>query len=299
MSDTNEDDYRFELTPPKILLMGGAGTGKTRAFGTLADWIEENTDGGRLFMLFTENGLETLIKYYSDAGKPIPKCLHWHVVKTKPAGIKTLIKAAETVGKNGYDQLSKMIDPDRHKNNVFLKIVSALGDYVDHRTGEHFGAVDEDWTEKDFLGIDSLTELSQMAMKMQIGTKPTAAPPDYMVAQVNIMNFLRMLTNGIRCGLMMTAHPVREKDEMTGGVRLMPRTIGSAIASELAPLFSEIIYTSREGEKWYWDTANSSADLKTRYLPISSKLVPDVAQILNPWAKAAAAAQAGNYGEVR
>jgi hypothetical protein len=297
MTDTTTPNGSFELTPPKVLLMGGAGSGKTHSFGTLVDWARLHEH--RVFALFTENGLETLLKYYSDKGTEIPHNLHWHVVKTKPAGLKSLVKAANDVGKNGYEQLSKMIDPDRHKNNVYLQIVGTLGNYVDQRTGKEFGSMDEDWTERDWLALDSLTELSTMAMKMQIGTKPTAALPDYMVAQVNLMNLLRLMTNGTRCGVAMTAHPVREKDEVTGSVRLMPRTIGSAIASELSPLFSEVISTIREGDKWYWDTANSSADLKTRYLPISTKIRPDFAQICDPWLKAATAAKSGHLEDVK
>lgn len=288
------EELSFELTPPKILLMGGAGSGKTYCCGTLVEWVEANLPNGRVFALFTENGLETLIKYFSDRGKPIPKCLHWHVIKTKSAGLTSLLKAAKDVGKNTYEGLSKMIDPNRSKNNVFSEIIATLGSFEDQRTRQNFGAADVDWTENDFLFLDSLTELSSMAMKMQIGTKPTAAPPDYMVAQVNLMNLLRLLVNGTRCGLLMTSHPVREKDELSGSVKLMPRTVGSAIASELAPLFSELILTHREGDKWYWDTQNSSADLKTRYLPISAKLPPDIGQILNPWLKARELAKAGN-----
>lgn len=299
MSETSHPESGFELTPPKILLMGGAGTGKTTAIGTLVDWVSENIPDGRVFALFTENGLETLIKYFTDRNKPIPACLHWHVVKTSTAGLLSLQAAAELVGKSTYESLAKSVDSRRARNNVFARIITILGDFQDQRTGKNFGAADVDWTEKDFLAVDGLTELSHCAMKMQIGTKPTANLPDYMIAQVNLMNLLRLLVNGTRCGLLMTAHPVREKDELTGAVKLMPRTIGSAIASELAPLFSEVILTVRDGDKWFWDTQNSSADLKTRYLPISSKLSPDVTQILNGWSKAAAAARTGNLEEVQ
>ena len=43
---------------PKILLEGPAGTGKTYALGTLADWAQAHSYPMRV--LVTENGLESL-----------------------------------------------------------------------------------------------------------------------------------------------------------------------------------------------------------------------------------------------
>lgn len=234
------------LMGPKILLEGPAGTGKTHAIGTLVDWAEAH--GIQVFGLFTENGLETLLGYWLDRGIPVPACLHYHQCMTKPISLKALTTAADNVGKLTYEGVTKMIDVERSKNNAFHKILSACSNFTDDRTGEQFGAVDEFGVDKIFF-LDSLSELSNAAMKMVIGNKPTAAPPDYGVAQNNLMNFLRLCTQGMACTFVITAHISREKDEITGGTKLMTKAIGAAISSDIPQLFSDVIYCERNGDR--------------------------------------------------
>ena len=63
----------------------------------------------------------------------------------------------------------------------------------------------------------------------------------------------------------------------------MVKSIGKALANDLPQLFSDVIYTVRDGTSWYWDTAVGNADTKTRSLPIMSKIKPDFAQIMSKW----------------
>jgi len=269
------------LPGPKVLLEGPAGTGKTYAIGTLVDWASNNNK--EVFVLFTENGLETLLGYWTDAGKAIPANLHWHVVNTRPLGISSLMKAADNVGKLSYESITKMSDPNRGgENNAFYKILSACSDFPDDRTGKKYGAIDSWGTDKIFI-IDSLSELSNAAMKMVIGNKPTAAPPDYGVAQNNLMNFLRLVTQGITPTVVITAHVTRETDEITGGVKLMTKSVGKALANEIPQLFSDVIYTVREGTNFYFDTAAANVDVKTRNLPIAAKQQPNLGRIMEKW----------------
>jgi hypothetical protein len=65
----------------------------------------------------------------------------------------------------------------------------------------------------------------------------------------------------------------------------MTKAIGRALADEIPQLFSEVIYTVKEGAAWYWDTAIVGVDTKTRYLPIASKIRPDFALIMDKWKK--------------
>lgn len=277
-----------DLTPsvaplfgPKVLLEGAAGTGKTHAIGTAVDWAEAN--GFEVFVLFTENGLETLQGYWKDRGKEIPKSLHWHSTMTRPLALASLKDAADKVGKLSYESVTKMVDANRGgDNNAFYKILNACSDFPDDRTGQKFGSVDS-WTAKRIFVIDSLSELSNAAMKMVIGNKPTAAPPDYGVAQNNLMNFIRLCTQGIPCPFIMTAHVSREKDEISGGIKLMTKAIGAAISGDIPPLFSDVVYTTREGSSFFWDTAAVNVDVKTRNLPIQAKLAPNIGQILDKW----------------
>jgi hypothetical protein len=120
-------------------------------------------------------------------------------------------------------------------------------------------------------------------MKMVIGNKPTASPSDYGVAQNNLMNFLRLCTQGIAATFVITAHVDRQQDEITGGIKLMTKAIGKAMAGDIPQLFSDVIYCVREGSQWFWDTAAGNVDVKTRSLPIAAKIKPDFAQIMDKW----------------
>jgi len=270
------------LAGPKILLIGPSGTGKTHSLGTLVEWALANKMN--VAALFTESGVETLLGYWKDRGKEVPPNLFYHSTLTKSLGIKDLMTAADNVGKMSYEALTKMSDPNRGANNAFYKILSACANFTDDRTAKVIGPIESLDTGWIFV-MDSLTELATACMKMVIGNKPTASMPDYMVAQNNLMNFLRLITQGLQCTVAMTGHVSREKDEITGGTKISVQSIGSALSPQIPPLFSEVIMTVREGDKFYWDTAAFGADLKTRSLGYRSKLDPNFAQIMDVWKK--------------
>lgn len=269
------------LSGPKVLLEGPAGTGKTYAIGTLCDWAQLNKKD--VFVLFTENGLESLLGYWTDRNKEIPSCLHYHNQLTKSVGLASLIQAADNVGKLSYESITKMVDPNRGgENNSFWLILKACADFPDDRTGKTFGGIDTWDTDRIFV-IDSLSELANAAFKMVVGAKPTASQPDYGVSQNNTLNFLRLCTQSTKCTFVLTAHVQRQVDEITGSIRLMTKVIGKALADEVPQLFSDVIYSVREGTAFYWDTAMAGVDLKSRNLPIASKQKPDFAAIMNKW----------------
>lgn len=268
------------LFGPKILLEGPSGTGKTYALGTLTDWAAARSIPVRV--LFVENGLEALQGYWVDRGLPIPDNLAWHSMAIKPISLASLMSAADDVGKLSYEALTKKIDHNRGANNAFHRILAACADFPDDRTGKKLGAVDT-WGADVVFAIDSLSELSNACMKMVIGNKPTAAPPDYGVAQNNLMNFLRLITQGCRPIFAMTAHVDRDKDEVSGTTRVMTKSIGKALYGDIPPLFSDVIYTVREADKFYWDTAAYGVDTKTRSLGYRSKIDPNFALILDKW----------------
>jgi hypothetical protein len=278
----------LQLPGVKVLLEGPTGTGKTYALASLVEWCAKNEI--EVFALFLEQGLETLIGYWADKGQPVPDNLHWHNRYTKPVSLAALQEAAKNVGKLTYDSITKLHDATRAQNNAFEQIISVCADFPDDRTGKKFGAVDSWGPNKVFI-CDGLSELSNAAMKMVIGSKPTASPGEYGVAQNNLMNFLRLCTTGCKCHFVLLAHVSREKDEITGGIKLMTRAVGAAISGDIPPLFSEVIYTVREGSSWFWDTANANVDLKSRYLPIQSKITPSFAQILDKWRARSAGAK--------
>lgn len=274
-----------QLIGPKVCLMGLGGTGKTYALGTLCDWAAANQF--EVAILFTENGLETLLGYFRDKGKEPPACIYWHQQTTKPISLKALLNAADMVGKLSYEALAKSTDPNRGgESNAFWKILQSCSNFTDDRTGKELGPVDA-FPRTRIFAMDSLTETANAAFKMQVGARPMASPGDYGVAQSNLMNFLRLCTQGLECPFVMTAHVDREVDAVTQTAKIMIKAIGKALATEIPTLFSDVIYTVREGSEWYWDLAAYGVDVKSRSLPYKSKIKPDFAQIMDVWAKRA------------
>lgn len=270
------------LAGPKIILEGPSGSGKTYALGTLVDWAARQTPQREVFVLFTENGLETLLGYWRDRKLAVPPNLRWHVVKTPALPLSALIDGAKKAGLMNYESLTKSVDPDRAKNNPWEKLLTVLTDFPDDRTGQKFGNIGE-WPNTRILVNDSLSETSNACFRMQVGNKPVASQPDYQVAQQNLINWLRFMAQSLECTFVLTAHVQRQANEVTGTVQLMTKAIGKALGDEIPQLFSETIYTVRDGTNWYWDTAAFGVDTKTRYLPIQSKIKPDFAQIMDKW----------------
>ncbi len=285
MAETVAQQDSRGLVGPKVALMGLGGTGKTHSLGTLAEWCER--EGFEMAILFTENSTETFLGYFRDKEKEPPPCIYWHQQVTRAIPLTSLVDTADKVGKLSYEALAKSVDGNRGgENNSWWKILKSCSDFIDDRTGKKLGPVDS-FPIKRVFAIDSLTELSNACMKMQIGARPMASPGDYGVAQNNLMNFLRLCTQGVECPFVMTAHVDRETDAVTQTTKIMIKAIGKALATEIPPLFSEVIYAAREGDKFTWDTAAYGVDVKTRSLGYKSGLKPDFATIFDIWKKRA------------
>lgn len=264
------------LSGVNVLLMGPAGTGKTHSIGTLVD------SGLEVFYLALESGLESLLGYYTDNGKPIPDNLHWHVLEAPKSNFSTLLDSATKINQLSLESLAKMQDPNRGKHNQFISLLTALNNFTDHRTGEVFGPVNE-WGTDRVLVIDALTGLGKAAMSLVIGGKPVRNQSDWGIAQNQLEVLLEMLCNQCPCHFVLLAHVERETDQVLGGVKLMVSTLGRALAPKIPAMFSDVILTVRQGTKWVWDTANVQADLKTRNLAIRADNPPDFRAIVSKW----------------
>jgi len=273
------------LIGPKVCLMGLSGTGKSYALGTLAEWCDRNSF--ELAILYTENSLETFLGYFRDKGREPPACVYWHQQFTRPLSLKKLLDNADITGKLTYEGLTKSVDGNRSgDNNAFMQILKTCSDFHDDRTGKVLGPLDL-FPPTRIFAIDSLTELGNAAMKMQIGGRPTAAQQDYMVAQNHLINFLRLVTQGIDCPFVMTAHVDRIEDAVSQTTKTMIKAIGRALSTDIPTLFSDVIYCVRNGDKFSWDTAAYGVDVKTRSLGYRSGISPDFALIFDVWAKRA------------
>lgn len=284
------NDKTAALAGPKILLEGPAGTGKSFAMGTLVDWAQKN--GQTVFILFTEQGgLESLLGYWRDTSTPpfnrrepapIPDCLHWHVVRTPAIGLDGLLANATRTGQLSYQALTQWTDPDRSRNNPWERLLKTLQDFPCDRTGKTYGNVGT-WGNNCILINDSLSETANACFRMVLGAKATASQPEYGVAQQNLLSWVRWMTQFLQCTFVLTAHVQRQTNEVTGSTSVMTKAIGKALGDEMSPLFSDVILTVRDGLNFYWDTAAPGVDLKTRYLPIQSKIRPDFSLIMDKW----------------
>lgn len=279
--DPNKIDTKYPGF--NVMLMGPSGSGKTHSIKTLAD------AGLEVFALFLEPGLETLIGAYTDHDIPIPGNLHWHYIQPNTQGFDQLKQTSENIGRFDLAGLSKMRDMNRSKNNQMFKLYEILNDFHDQKTGKKFGPVDS-WTNGVVLVIDSLSALNRIAMEMVIGTKPVKDMADWGIAQQALMSLIHKLTSGCICHVVLIAHVERETDQIMGGIKLLPAVLGRAITSQISQPFSDVILSTREGKDFFWDTANSQADVKSRNLPIASKLPADFGAIYTKWEKRAMAA---------
>lgn len=259
-----------------VLLMGPAGTGKTHSIGTLVD------AGIETFYLSLETGVESLLGYYSDRGKPIPPNLHWHEFDTQSQGFASMISTAEKINQLALDSLAKMVDPNKSKYNQFVQLLKALSDFPDDRTGQKFGAVDS-WDSSRALVIDGLTGLGNIAMSLVVGGKAVKNQSDWGIAQGQVETILRQLCDGCKCHFVLLAHVDREIDQVMGGSKITVATLGAKLAPKIPPMFSDVILAARAGTTWTWDTASAIADVKTRNLPFKADNPPSFGPIVTKW----------------
>jgi hypothetical protein len=259
----------------KVLLEGPTGTGKTYSIGTLTD------TGLDLFYLGLESGMESLLGYWTDRGKPVPDNLKWHSLKQSEGGLENLFKGAEQIGSLTQDSLYKVQDFERAKNNRFKEVLAVLSNFKDQRTGQEFGSVHK-WGPNKALVIDGLTGLGVAAMNMVVGNKPVRSQTDWGISMDQVEKILRMLCD-YSMHFVLLGHIERETDLVQGGSKITVSTLGVKLAPKIPPLFSDVVLAQRNGTVWTWSTASPQADLKSRNLGIADNLPPSFKPIIDKW----------------
>lgn len=235
--------------------------------------------GYTLYNIVTEpNGLETLINAMRERNVP-PERLRYRVIEPAREGFGTLMEQAVKVTQMGYDTLSKQSPTTRAKAQ-FLQVVATFQNFTDDRTGTSFGDVSQ-LPPQCAVSLDSLSGLNLMAMDLTIGDKVTAHQGEWGVAMNMLDKLLLSLTSNLKCMFVLTAHVERETDELTQGTKLMVSTLGRKLAPKVPRFFSEVVLTSTEGGKYYWNTTSAQMDLKHRALPLGQKLVPSFRPIID------------------
>lgn len=259
----------------KVLLMGGSGSGKTYSACSLAK------TGLKVRWLMNENCLPTISRYFADRGEAIPSNIAWHYVPQAQIGLKELIEMSKSINTFSFKLLTEMTDPNRGKHIEFIQMLEALASYTDQRTGEVLGSV-EDWGDDTVLVLEGLTGLSNAVMNLVTGGKPIRGQQDWQVAQNHLERFLDKLTH-LQCHYLLTAHIDRETDEVAGGSKIMPSTLGKKLAPKLGRFFDDVIQASREGKRFQWATDTLGSDLKTRHLDIAGNIDPSFDALYARW----------------
>lgn len=272
------------IQPPSVLLMGGAGAGKTYSLATLAEV------GLDVFVIVTEPvGLDTLVDVFDK--KNLMHKLHWHQITPSRPGFEDLTKAGKLISTNTYETLAKMAPSGNRQNAKWLQLLTQLANFQDQRTGDSFGPVDA-FPATSALVIDSLSGLNLMAMDLVIGDKPNAHQGEWGVAMGLLEKLLLALTSGVKCTFVLTAHLEKETNEVTGATQVMASALGRKLAPKLPRFFSEVVMAHRLGESFYWSTTSANVDLKNRSLPLGDKLEPSFKQVIDAYSKRLAAATA-------
>jgi hypothetical protein len=253
----------------KVLLIGGSGSGKTYSIRTLVE------AGITPMCIFTENSFDVL----GDVPK---EKIHWRYISPSQGGLSTLVDSAKRVSTMGPDQLQKINDLTRAQTNSFLPILESMMKFKCERTGQEFGNISTWGTDKAFV-IDSLSGLTIAATKLAVGEKYAMTQPEYQIAMKTIENLINQICTSFQCHAVVTAHAEREVDEVMGGARIYPSTLGRKLAPVLPRYFTDVLLAKRQGTKFVWDSADPQADLKARNAPISSELPPTFVPLVERW----------------
>lgn len=259
-----------------MLLQGASGAGKTSSIVTLL------LAGIEVFVIGTEPGyIDSLIDRVRESKADMNK-LHWCSCLPATEGWTALDDMVAKIGSLDFEGISKIKGIGKDKTRVpAMKLLSALKDFQDERTGKSFGSF-TDWDDTRALAIDSLSGLSTIAWYLTVGNKPTGAPGEWNIAMNFIEALLMKINSDRKCYFVLTAHVEKEMDEISGTNRIMTSTLGRKLAPKIPRFFGEVIYATRTTEepKFRWSTIDRNADLKNRVLPVSSTLPPDFAPVV-------------------
>lgn len=262
---------KYTIPGFKTLLIGDAGSGKTHSLRTLVD------AGLTVYAIFTEPGMEVVADIPSDK-------LKWKYVSPSTVSWDAMLDSARKINTISHEALTKLPFIKRDEHGEFMQVISSLANFIDDRTGEVIGPVDN-LDQSCVLWIDSLSGLNTMSMNLVVGSKPTKSPSDWGVAMDNLERFVFKLTQDLKCHVVMVGHLEREKDEQTGGTSMMVSTLGQKLAPKLPKMFSDVIHAKREEQIFTWSTITPNTVLKGRNVAWGDKLPPSFGPLYANWKK--------------
>lgn len=270
-----EQEVQQLPTSLKILLYGISGTGKTAAAATLAkvDAIKHVN-----FMAVESNAMAGLIKGFEI--HKIPKELHskFHVLRIPSGNRKPshLLNSARTVLMASVDDLAKKQDLQKSSYTRYTEVLKGMQTFID-TSGKDCGTI-TDWGEDTVVYIDGLTILLELIQQTIIGGKVLLSLPARGILQNMLMQYIRFLTEEVRCHVVLLAHPVRQKSDITGLESIFIATGGQALKDILPSAFTDVVYATTQGNKFYWNTDFPGAITSARNIPLKRNMPQDFSQ---------------------
>lgn len=262
------------LKPPRVLLQGVPGSGKTYSLVTLLD------AGITPFVLATESGASEVI--YDALAAHGRSADEVHISYVPPAapgweGLKTML---DKVAMLNYELLaSEKSGIGKRDLQQLFTFLDRLRDFRDDRTGEHFGDVTE-FDDSRALVIDSLSGLNALARRHTVGLKPSLHQGEWGVAMQLEIEILNQLVDECKCMFILLAHLDREMNELTGSPINTVAALGRKNAPQILKTFGDVVSVKRKGGKFIWSTSEEFEDVKNRTLPISDSLPPSFEPIV-------------------
>jgi hypothetical protein len=266
------------LKPPRVMLMGAPGSGKTMSIGTLAK--HDIT----IWLLATEvTSVPAVVKSFQMHGVPIER-LHYHQFAPASTGLDALRQRAQWLQTTDYEGVAKKkAGPERMQNAQLMEFYDNVMDFKCQRTGQSYGNLGL-LDHKHAVVIDSLSGLNNMIRHNFCGLKPALSPGEWGVIMTHEHELIQNLVSSLDSWFIVTTHLDREKDEVTGGSIVSPAALGSKLGPKLPADFDEVIMAKRQsGGQFIWSTEEINSSVLQRSLPISNKLDPDFTQIVTAY----------------
>lgn len=261
----------------KTLLLGTPGSGKTYSLTT---FIEA---GIPLFILGTDPGFEESILDAMQRKNLDVNMLHYAYVPPVTQGFNAIREVAQKTNAMSYADLGSLkMGINKHEYRQFFAVLDCLSDFKCEHCGKSFGAVDE-FPKDVAFAFDGLTGLNTITMQNHVGGKPALHEGEWQVVMNTEETLIRTLCSNLQCFFVLTAHITKGYNPVTGIPVVTIDALGAKLGPRLPHMFSDVVVSIKEGDKFRWSTAELNYDLKNRALPISDKLEPSFEQIINVW----------------
>ena len=256
----------------KLLLYGVSGTGKSVVAATLGNVPEIKN----IFFIAVESnavvGLHKGLELHNISPENRKK---FHVLRIDPGkrSVADLLSSVRTVLSSTPKVLAESHDPRRGKYTRFTEIVKGMQTFIDENGTDH-GTI-TDWGEDTVVYIDGLTVAMEAIKQTIIGGKVVLSLPSRGIMQEMLMQYVRFLTEEVRCHVVMLGHPVRQVSDITRTENIFIASGGQALKDTLPSAFTDVIYASKVSKNYYWNSTHLSAITSARNITEGERMKPD------------------------